>query len=557
MWLLLLPACRKDDAPPPADPTPADSGTFELARDDAWFAPDRLLDVSIELPPDDWDALRAETRDVFALLGGADCLSAPFESPFGTYRADVRVDGVEILGVGLSKKGFLGSLSFDRPSLKIDTDALVDGQLAPNGTERVVLNNNLSDASTLRQCLTYEVFRRAGHPAPRCNLASVRVNGRDLGVYTHVEAVRKDFLRRHFGDEDGDLYEGTLSDFVDGWTATFDPKTESTDPDGAVIARVTAAAAVPDAELWDSLSTVLDLDAFVRFWALEAVVAHVDGYTGNQNNYFVYRDPDTDLVTFVPWGTDATMVDPALPPVQVVGWLAQRLHALPEGRRAFRDEVERVLAEVWDEEALLTWIDDQEALAASASPDPDGLSVAVEQLRAFVTGRRSVLAAALASDGPPEVPPAPRDPLCLVPSGHVEASFATTWDSWALDPFAEGYTGTLEGSAGGGALPDFAYVLPLAGDDGYGNAALSVVALDAEIVDFHQLVVVVPAADLVPGTHPVDLLRAYGVLQAGPLDGSVAPTVFGYLAGEITFTEAAWSPGAPVVGTVSGDLYAL
>jgi hypothetical protein len=106
----------------------------------------------------------------------------------------------------------------------------VDDLVTANGTERLLLHNNLQDPSAVRQCLAYDVFRAAGHEAPRCNLAHVTVNGEDLGVYTHVEAVRSDYLRRHHASDEGDLYEGALSDFLDGWMATFDPKTNDTDP---------------------------------------------------------------------------------------------------------------------------------------------------------------------------------------------------------------------------------------------------------------------------------------------------------------------------------------
>ena len=35
-----------------------------------------------------------------------------------------------------------------------------------------------------------------------------------VGVYSHIEPIKTGFLKRAFGNTDGDLYEGTLTDFV-------------------------------------------------------------------------------------------------------------------------------------------------------------------------------------------------------------------------------------------------------------------------------------------------------------------------------------------------------
>ena len=42
------------------------------------------------------------------------------------------------------------------------------------------------------------MFEKAGLPAPRCNFARVSMNGEDLGIYVHVEPVKKAFLRDNF-----------------------------------------------------------------------------------------------------------------------------------------------------------------------------------------------------------------------------------------------------------------------------------------------------------------------------------------------------------------------
>ena len=41
-------------------------------------------------------------------------------------------------------------------------------------------------------------------------------------------------------------------------------------------------------ELNDRLDELVDLHEFVTFWAMESLIGFWDGYSGNQNNFFVY-----------------------------------------------------------------------------------------------------------------------------------------------------------------------------------------------------------------------------------------------------------------------------
>ena len=84
------------------------------------------------------------------------------------------VDGVALSDVGLRKKGFLGSLDDNKPSLKISLDEYIEQDLL--GTHDITLNNAKQDPSYLNQCLGYATFAAAGVPASRCNFAHVTVN---------------------------------------------------------------------------------------------------------------------------------------------------------------------------------------------------------------------------------------------------------------------------------------------------------------------------------------------------------------------------------------------
>jgi spore coat protein CotH len=73
----------------------------------------------------------------------------------------------------------------------------------------MTLNNMVQDGSAMHEDVSYEMFREAGVPASRVAHVELYLNGEYRGLYLHVETVDDQFLKRHFLDPDGNLYEGT------------------------------------------------------------------------------------------------------------------------------------------------------------------------------------------------------------------------------------------------------------------------------------------------------------------------------------------------------------
>jgi len=450
---LTSPACGggspedSPDAGPAADAGGAADAGPDLSA--PLFEPDHLLDVRIELAADDWDALRLQTRSIFDVLGQS-CLAQAPGSPFTYFPATVRIDGVEVAQVGVRKKGFFGSLSTTKPSLKINFDEyLADREYA--GLDKLTLNNSISDASYVKQCIGYQLFAAAGIPAPRCNFARVTVNGVYQGIYVNIESVDKHFLARHYADNDGNLYEGALSDFRPGWQETFDKKTNDSDPDRSDLQAVTDALTVPDSQLVTALDPLVDVDEFLTYWAMELILMHADGYARNTNNFFAYHDPTSDRLHFMPWGIDSILFPDTVLPwetqrppdgVWAEGALARRLYLDPDTQQRYLDRLAQLLDEVWDEAAVQGEIDRMEALIEDYVPvaEATGFHGAVDGVRSFVAGRRATLEAALAASPATWDKPL-RDPWCIDPIGDVSGVFATSWGTLgAADPFATGTT---------------------------------------------------------------------------------------------------------------------
>ena len=362
------------------------------------FPRDEVLQIEITVDQDDWDEIRMQKRSFAEALGPSRQFET-VESPFSYVSADVTINGKLFENVGLRKKGFLGSLDSRRPSLKVKLDKYQKGRDI-DGRVNLTLNNNKQDTTLMSQFIGYELFRATGVPAPRAALANVTVNGRNLGVYSHIDSVRDPFLNDAFGNENGTLYEGTVVDFYDDWAGGFERKSGSKKSGLARLEGLIQALDIEDdARAEQAIWEVVDQDAFYSFWAMEGLLSFWDGYSGNRNNFFVYDNPETGKLHFIPWGADAMFEtysklgeDPASPRcVRTVGRLAYRLYQMPSARARYAETMRGLLQDVWNEDAILEEIDRVEAMARPYLCPVQRTSFDPDRIRLFVKERRGMI----------------------------------------------------------------------------------------------------------------------------------------------------------------------
>ncbi len=388
------------------------------------FPSDRVLDVNITVAKADWKALCRQTRKLRVALGAAR-KSGELDKPFTYFTGDVSIDGVVLKNVGIRKKGFVGSLSNTRPSLKIKLNYKGKaGALA--GWTNLTFNNNQQDTSLASQFLTYQLANATGVPAPHVSFARITVNGKYLGIYTHIEAVREQLLERGFGTSKGVLFEGTVVDFVKGWAKAFERKMGDGQRGRERIEKlITVLADAEDEDLMAEVGKLVDLDAFYKYWALEGLLGVWDGYTGGRNNYFVYLHPATNRFYFIPWGADASFVEYGMEgrrkgapmSVKTGAHLSYRLYQTQSGRDRYKAALLRLLKGAWNEKALLAECDHlEELLDPHLGRTQRRMTDRLDDLREFVEDRREVVLAEIA-DGMPIWDRKPRKPLVISAGG--------------------------------------------------------------------------------------------------------------------------------------------
>ena len=551
-------------SPPPQPPpqkTPAQS-QHATTEAPSLFARQHLLRVDITLPEEDWTALRMQTRSMATALS-----LRPGPTPFSYFRGDITVNGTKLSSVGIRKKGFIGSLDNVRPSLKIKLNHFDDGTRTLEGMDRLTLNNNRQDRSLASQYLSYHLFHQAGVPAPRCNLAVVTVNGENLGIYSHVEAVRRPFVDRHFGTTAGAVFEGTLTDFFADRLERFDNKGNkkwSQTKGREILRQLCDALETETPETDKQLDELIDVYEFLKFWAVESLIGFWDGYSGNQNNFFVYLREDAKI-RFIPWGVDSAFSNRRFgsrsngyQSVFAKGLLANRFNRNPAIREMYQLVLEIVLDEAWDEETLYAELD-QVALLANdhLHPRQQGLREGLDEVRRFIGNRRAEIEQET-QDGAVAVENRTRRPMHTIAVAKLAGSFQTYWNGTNGEPVSQSNGTQVRGLLEDGSftINDISAIANMgrARRWGRGGTQPTITLFGVRSTDGEDITVTITVPPALFRSSPTLPVKVQGRFSQGRQRRGWGS---GMLDGQITLRQAGTTNGARVTGNFELDLYEM
>jgi len=260
-------------------------------------------------------------------FGGGDMVS---ETPMWV-PATIEFDGNVWNHVGVRYKGnssltsAWNSGSLKMP-LKFDFDEFEDDYPAIDnqrffGFKQLSLANGFSDDTYLRETLTYDLMRDAGLVAGNTAFYEVVLDYGEgpvnLGIYTVVEVVDDTVVETAFGNDDGNIYEGDGSGatLAEG---TFDQIADSFEKENnedaadwsdieALYNVLHADTRLTDAAQWRAdLEAVFDVDTFLNWLAVSAVVENWDTYGSMTHNFYLYSNPETGQLVWLPWDLNMT-----------------------------------------------------------------------------------------------------------------------------------------------------------------------------------------------------------------------------------------------------------
>lgn len=352
-----------------------------------------------------WDALMAD-------------VSADVEVP-----AQICIAG-ELEPIGLELQGTSGRTR-DKKSFKIKfkrDHTLAEVGLDAESTElvdKVYLKGVWIDPGMIRESVAFDLWRSIGHDAPRTDFANLRLNGDYWGLYSIVEPVDKDYLRRNSYPKGGRLYKGTRkygsrADFAPGrdLTKAFEDKNDDDGEEwrGDLEALVETLQETPldEGAYEDEIDPIFSLDDYIDrvIW-----VSYTRNGDAVAQNFYLYNAPADghDVWRMIPWDSDLCLgsswrgpdvVVPAAVSLMLDGgnYFSKRLTSIPGLRERYVARYRELLADVFTEAQVKALIErrasrvradmphEQARWQRSSAPED-----AFEVMREFASERPEVL----------------------------------------------------------------------------------------------------------------------------------------------------------------------
>lgn len=309
----------------------------------------------------------------------------------------------------------------------IKFDEYVDGQTYQGYAALAIRNYGTSyDEAQLQEPLSNEAAQQLGLPASQTAFTGFRINDGDAKLYVLAELINEEYLAKHFPDSQGVLYKAdvgaTLS--YDGeepsrYAERFTQETRVNDADmKPLIDFMRFLDQADDATFEAELPEWLDVDAFAKYLALNAVLANNDSMIGMNNNYYLYFNEDTQQMTVLLWDTNESLgklgrntnFDLTLAQQQGVGRmgggsnvLLTRFIANDTFRALYEQALQAVYAVVWGSPGLAEKAQAYAELvlaanAQSALVDEERYQTAVESVLSFLEQRKLAVESSLTLD---------------------------------------------------------------------------------------------------------------------------------------------------------------
>jgi spore coat protein H len=297
---------------------------------DEVFEDNAVKRIDIVITESRWGNMLDDMTNLYGAFGGGNgSFSDDDEDPIFV-PAEVFYNGIEWYRVGVRFKGNSSLASswangILKLSFKLDFDEFEDDYPQIDnqrfyGFKKLSLKNNYNDKSQLREKVAGDVFRNAGLAGSHTAFYTVYVDHGDgpiyFGLYTMVEEVDDTVLDTQFSDDDGNLYkpDGDAASFAYG---TYDEnefvkKTNEDDADFSDVQSlytiINDATRTSDPVTWrTNLDAVLDTDVFLKYLATNTVIQNWDTYGKMTHNYYLYNNPDTNKLTWIPWDNNEAL----------------------------------------------------------------------------------------------------------------------------------------------------------------------------------------------------------------------------------------------------------
>ena len=150
-------------------------------------------------------------------------------------------------------------------------------------------------------------------PATRASHVKVYINGQYYGLYISIEHIDENFLDRHYKDASGNLwkciwpadltYRGNDPEDYHPYHTEDRPYDLKTNKEGYDFTKLARLIRIIN-QSPDSLEQVLNMKEVLQYFAINILTGSWDDYRFLKNNYYLYHDPGTDMLRWIPFDYD-------------------------------------------------------------------------------------------------------------------------------------------------------------------------------------------------------------------------------------------------------------
>jgi spore coat protein CotH len=322
------------------------------------FPQDKVNQLKITIMPDDWEAMQANMAEIYGEAGQeiapeanlihpkqpdnlippnpSDVLpeinaqlpswaSMTQDNPMWI-PATIEFNGLTWTHVGVRYKGNSSlTRTWREDSLKmpfkLDFDEFEDEYPEVNnqrfyGFKQLSLSNAFNDITYMHDVITANILDEAGLVASKTAYYYVTLDYGEgpvnLGLYIMIEVIDDTVIDRFYDGDSGNIYEGDgrgvslATGTYNQIQASFLKENNEEEADWSDIEELYnvlhSNIRSTNPEAWRSeLDSVFNVDVFLRWLAISAVIQHWDTYGSMPHNFYLYHDPDTGLLTWISW----------------------------------------------------------------------------------------------------------------------------------------------------------------------------------------------------------------------------------------------------------------
>ena len=182
------------------------------------------------------------------------------------------------------------------------------------------LNKHQADRSRVKNKLAMDLIHEIPNiPGVKTQFVNLFINGKDYGLFTHVESIRYEYLINRGWNKDDNIYNAVNFMFIPQPVFKTDAKGVPLDPDAfnqlleikngknhSKVAEMLNAIATTN-DINQVIDKYFDRDNYITWLAIQLIFGNKDSI---QHNYYLYNPVYSDKFYFLPWDFDGAWGKP-------------------------------------------------------------------------------------------------------------------------------------------------------------------------------------------------------------------------------------------------------